>query len=290
MARMKPLLNRWHATCFWNDKMKKMLTTVLVLPFALSLSGISHAQEKTISLDTPRAGWRQGERDNAGYSQVVNYPASSVTSNEGQADTARIRGKIASHPKDNAAPATLIVNGVAMPLKVEESGDFDRPYIFPAGTNSVEVRSPDGQHSRRVQFYDGGKGGTPARLRVVLSWDSDHTDLDLHVVTPDGGHAWYGERALANGAAIDVDVTTGYGPEIFSSPTPLPGQYLIYVNYFGGGYYQDDAENSEAAKPLTVATLTIISEEGTPDEKQQSFVVPMRAPGELTLVKRFSYP
>lgn len=260
------------------------------------------AQENAITLDTPRAGWRSGDRDNAGFSQPVNYPASSVSSAENQSDTARIRGKIALMPKttessvsdatsNNAAPARLVVNGVSMPLKIGESGEFERPYAFPSGSNSVEIRSPDGKQSRRVQFFDGGKGGTPAKLRVVLSWDSDNTDLDLHVVTPDGGHAWYGDRALANGGAIDVDVTTGYGPEIFASPTPLSGQYLVYVNYFGGGYSQDDeGDTRDAVKPLTIATLTVISAEGTPDEKQQSFNVPMRAPGELTLVKAFSYP
>lgn len=279
-------------------KTRILFAGLTLLPFA-SIDVI--AQGNTITLDTPRAGWRSGERDNAGYSQPVSYPASSVSSAENQSDTARIRGSIASTPKttessesdpahNNAVPATLIVNGVSMPLKIGESGEFDRPYAFPGGSNSVEIRSPDGKQSRRVQFFDGGKGGTPAKLRVVLSWDSDNTDLDLHVVTPDGGHAWYGDRALANGGAIDVDVTTGYGPEIFASPTPLSGQYLVYVNYFGGGYSQDESDTSDAVKPLTIATLTVISAEGTPDEKQQSFNVPMRAPGELTLVKAFSYP
>lgn len=81
-------------------------------------------------------------------------------------------------------------------------------------------------------------------------------------------------------------MTTGYGPEMIASPTPLKGQYLVYVNYFGGGY---DGEGN-AAVDLTTAQITLISAEGTPNEKQESFLVPMRAPGELTLVKRFSYP
>lgn len=271
-----------------------------VFPLITPLLGMPvDAQENVITIDTPRAGWRAGDRDGAGFSQPVSYPASSVSAAENQAETARIRGRIANLPKSPPdassvtamPPATLIVNGVAMPLKLDEAGAFDRPYIFSGGSNSVEVRSPDGRQARRIQFHDGGRGGTPARLRVVLTWDSDNTDLDLHVITPDGAHAWYGERALANGGAIDVDVTTGYGPEIFASPTPLSGQYQIYVNYFGGGYYHDEQSDTQAAaKPLTVATVTLIFAEGTPDERQQSFSVPMRAPGELILVKGFSYP
>ncbi|WP_374705015.1 YfaP family protein, partial [Escherichia coli] len=59
-------------------------------------------------------------------------------------------------------------------------------------------------------------GTIRARLRLVLSWDTDNTDLDLHVVTPDGEHAWYGNTVLKNSGALDMDVTTGYGPEIFA--------------------------------------------------------------------------
>lgn len=74
-----------------------------------------------------------------------------------------------------------------MPLKVQEGGGFDRPFVFPAGSNNVEVRSPDGQQVRRVQFYNNGSGETPAKLRVVLSRDSDNTDLDLHWLRPTAG-------------------------------------------------------------------------------------------------------
>ncbi|MGH8556757.1 MAG: YfaP family protein [Methylococcales bacterium] len=271
--------------------MKKLLCVPvwLVLSAGFPVSG-NPAPDEPITLETPRAGWRTGTRENASFTQVVNYPASSVNSPENQSDTARIRGKIAGYPKSTPSPATLIVNGVAMPLKIDEQGAFDRPYAFSTGSNSVEVRTATNQKGKRVQFFDRGEGRATAKLRVLLSWDSDNTDLDLHIVTPDGAHAWYGERSLGNGGAIDVDVTTGYGPEIFASPTPLPGQYLVYVNYFGGGYSQDESESSIAAQPLTTATITVISAEGSPDEKQQSFIVPMREPGELTLVKRFSYP
>ena len=40
---------------------------------------------------------------------------------------------------------------------------------------------------------------------------------------------------------------------------------------------------------MTTATLTVISNEDRANEKKQSFRVPMRAAGELTLVKSFHY-
>lgn len=244
-----------------------------------------------VKLDTPIGGWRTGAPEGEGESfrQTVNYPASSVNTPVGQANTARITGQIQSTPK-STEPGKLIVNGVSMPLKIDPAGRFDRPFSFPKGSNSVEVRSPDGQQRHRTQFLNANGGATPAKLRVLLAWDSDGTDLDLHLVTPDGAHIWYGDRVAPNGAALDVDVTTGYGPEIFAMPAPIKGQYLVYVNYYGGGYRSDDEGQEDAVQPLTTAQVTVITEEGTPDEKMETFLVPMRAVGELTLVKGFSYP
>ncbi len=232
-----------------------------------------------VTIDAPKSGWRNSAGASEEYTQAVNYPAASVNLQPGQAETAQIRGRIAGAVKGK--PATLVVNGVAMPMEVGEDGSYSRPYGFGSGSNSVEVRSPDGRSRARTQFVDSYQGKTQARLRVVLSWDSAGTDLDMHVVTPDGGHAWYGNRVLKDGGALDVDVTTGYGPEIFSSAAPLKGNYHVYVNYYGSG---------ENTAMLTVARISVITNEGTPREKLQSFQVPMRAAGELTLVKSFVLP
>lgn len=232
-----------------------------------------------VTIDAPKGGWRHSAGAQEQYTQPVHYPAASVSLQPGQSATAQIRGTIAGAAKGK--PATLVVNGVAMPLEVGEDGAFGRPYGFGSGSNSVEVRAPDGASRARVQFVDGYQGKTQSRLRVVLSWDSAGTDLDLHVVTPDGGHAWYGNRVLNDGGALDVDVTTGYGPEIFSSAAPPKGNYHVYVNYYGSG-----SDNSA----LTVAQVSVIINENTPRERLQSFRVPMRAAGELTLVKSFVVP
>lgn len=268
----------------------KLRPRLLLTLLAGLLPGTLPAAEPGIRLDAPLGGWRPSNGEGANFRQAVSYPAASVNTPADQALSARIKGEIGHAPKDR--PATLVVNGVPMPLKIGADGSFDRPYAFPAGSNSLEVISPDSQQRRRVQFYHGGGAGeVPAKLRVLLSWDSDNTDIDLHLVTPDGGHVWYGNRSLPNGATQDVDVTTGYGPEIIATPTPLKGQYLVYVNYFGGGYREDsESGDVEAAQALTTARVTIVTEEGTPNEKQESLLVPMRQPGELTLVKRFSYP
>jgi uncharacterized protein YfaP (DUF2135 family) len=233
-----------------------------------------------IRIEAPVGGYVDSSGETSRYTQDVRYPASFVSTPEDQSMKALIKGRVEGSPKGRQ-PYTLIVNGVAMPLRVDANTGFSRPYVFGKGSNSVEIRSPDRTQKKRVQFYDSYAGKTQAKVRIVLSWDTDGNDLDLHVLTPDGQHCFYGNRVLSNGGALDVDVTTGYGPEIFSLPIAIRGAYHIYVNYYGTG---------EAREVITVVQIAVILNENTPDEKQQVFRIPMRKPGELTLVKSFVYP
>jgi uncharacterized protein YfaP (DUF2135 family) len=243
-----------------------------------------------VTLDTPAGGWRASTEPRRDFMQEVHYPASNVNVN-GRNANALIQGRITQAPKSSApakgdaarAPARLVVDGIALPLLVNDDGSYARPWSFGSGSHGVEVRAPSatsGSAVKRTQFVEAA-ARTGVKLRLVLSWDSDGTDLDLHVVSPDGQHVFYGSRVAANGGALDVDVTTGYGPEIFASPTPPAGIWHVYVNYYGAG---------EQCDVITVAQLAIITDEGTPRERQQVMRVPMRKAGELTRVRSFVMP
>lgn len=258
----------------------KSMTRVLSTLSILVAAGAAHAQ---VRIDTPMGGWRAAPSQQQDFVQEVTYPAASVNSNNRSA-AALIKGRIAGLPKpakegDARQPGRLVVDGVALPLELREDGSFSRPWSFGSGSHGLTVRGPGAQGaSQRVQFYEANRDRPSVHLRVVLSWDSDNTDLDLHVVSPDGQHVFYGDRLAKNGGALDVDVTTGFGPEIFAHPSPPPGVWHVYVNYYGAGERRD---------VITVAQVAIIEHEGTPREKQQTFRVPLRKPGELTLVRSF---
>jgi uncharacterized protein YfaP (DUF2135 family) len=259
-------------TRIWNRILFCFITAIL------AFQGKSAAVEKIV-ISSPFGGWRNTSGETVKYTQKVNYPAASVNTQKDQSKFALIKGKVTGSLKQLDDPFTLIVNGIHMPLKVE-NGRFNRPYSFGSGSNYVEIRDPSGSIHSNVQFYEAYSGRSEARLRIVLSWEADATDLDLHVVTPDGEHAYYRNRVLKNGGALDIDVTTGYGPEIFSSAAPIDGTYLVYVNYYG----------SKSEKDMFTATVTSVTEENTLDEKISSVTVPMRKPGELILVHSFVYP
>ena len=231
------------------------------------------AQAGDVQLQTPRGGWRVQDRSGE-FMQAVHYPASRVNVAEGADLAAQLRGHIARQAKGK--PATLVVNGNAMPLELDEAGLFARPYAFAAGSNSVQVQGSSGA-PRRVQFLDAGQAARP-RLRVLLSWDAPGTDLDLHVISPSGLHCYYGNRVIAGGAALDVDVTTGYGPEIFASARPERGVWQAYVNYYGGG----------RGYSVLTASISVVTDEGLSSETRHEYRVPLRSSGDLQHVASFS--
>jgi tetratricopeptide (TPR) repeat protein len=73
----------------------------------------------------------------------------------------------------------------------------------------------------------------PLDVRVVLAWDADATDVDLHVFDPNGEEVFYGHNLSYQGGTISRDATNGYGPEEFSLRHAKPGKYRIEANFFG---------------------------------------------------------
>ena len=62
-----------------------------------------------------------------------------------------------------------------------------------------------------------------ADLVVVIAWNTDGTDVDLHVTEPGGEECYYRNRQTATGGQLSCDVTTGYGPERYVLRRAAPG-------------------------------------------------------------------
>ncbi len=73
-----------------------------------------------------------------------------------------------------------------------------------------------------------------ADVVVVLGWNTDRTDVDLHIDDPRGEHCYYSAPKTAMGGRLSTDVTDGYGPEIFVLPKADAGLYRIGVKYYSG--------------------------------------------------------
>jgi uncharacterized protein YfaP (DUF2135 family) len=240
-----------------------------------------------IDIDAPRAGWNVSGLTDRSEELTVAYPPSPIDRGTQKYRTL-IQGRLAQLSNDN--PHALIVNGNPMPLYTGQDGRFARPYAFGAGSNSIEIRSPNGGTRKRLQFYEAKPDKTQARIRIILAWDDSQAELDLHVLTPDGQHAFWAQPVLNGGGGLDVDSVDGAGPEMFSSAAPLHGTYYIYVNYWGNlgaeGYHFDE---STRKKDVTTATVTLVLYENTLRERRETFILPMRKIGDLLLAKSFLF-
>ncbi len=77
---------------------------------------------------------------------------------------------------------------------------------------------------------------TSPSLRFVLVWETDASDVDLHVSDGRGDHAYYGNKTLVSGGRLEADVTTGYGPEAFTiDNAPKAYPYRLLVRYYARG-------------------------------------------------------
>jgi hypothetical protein len=102
-------------------------------------------------------------------------------------------------------------------------------------------------------------------LRIVLTWDTDNTDIDLHVVEPSGEVAFYSHNRTTIGGLVSRDFTQGYGPEEYVLRKLMPGQYQIKANFYG-------SRDQKMIGPTTVQA-TIITNYAKPNEKRESMTL-----------------
>ena len=112
---------------------------------------------------------------------------------------------------------------------------------------------------------EGLQGCPDVDLRIILSWDADETDVDLHVTEPSGEEAYYGHRRTRSGGDVSKDITDGYGPEEYLLRKAPAGNYKIRAHYFA-------SHQQEVFGPAT-ATATIFTDWGRPNQRFQTLSI-----------------
>ena len=51
-----------------------------------------------------------------------------------------------------------------------------------------------------------------ADIVLIINWNTNNTDVDLHVIDPTGEECYYRNRETKIGGKLTIDVTEGYGP------------------------------------------------------------------------------
>jgi len=143
------------------------------------------------------------------------------------------------------------------------------------------VAWPDGAKPAVPEFDAAYRRDLPMKLRIVMSWDADETDIDIHVLEPNGEEAFYQNRRTAEGGFVSEDVTTGYGPEEYLKKDLESGTYRILSNYY--------ASHQTALTGATTVTATVYTDWGTAEERRQVLTIRLDKPkdkhpvGEVTL-------
>lgn len=98
-------------------------------------------------------------------------------------------------------------------------------------------------------------------IRIVMSWDADNTDVDLHVVEPSGEEAFYSHNRTSSGGLVSRDFTQGYGPEEYMIRKAKPGVYRVFAHYYG-------SHQTTLLGPVTI-TAKVFTNFGRPNQKQE---------------------
>jgi uncharacterized protein YfaP (DUF2135 family) len=180
-----------------------------------------------------------------------------------------------------ASLGTLVVNGVERPLPIN-GGQFTATFALGRGENAIEVLVPSttkGEPSGRARLNLVAQIPR-VDLQVLLFWDTDKTDVDLHVTEPGGEVVNYTHTVSEQtGGRLDRDDTDGYGPEIYSLGSAPSGTYTIEAHYFGD---RDTGQSS--------ATVIVVAREGTDEERRWRFEVPLTRQGEKVTLAKIDLP
>lgn len=119
------------------------------------------------------------------------------------------------------------------------------------------------------------------KIVATVSWDTDNTDVDLHVIEPTGAHVFYGDKA-PNGAVgqLSFDARQGYGPEQYRASVPVQGNYRFYLTYF--------SQNRQALQDGTFVRVDFrITERGI--ERKETRTLFLKDQGEVRTVVELTY-
>ncbi|MES2899287.1 MAG: VIT domain-containing protein [Pseudomonadota bacterium] len=123
------------------------------------------------------------------------------------------------------------------------------------------------------------RANLPLDLRVVLSWDSDNSDMDLHVTDPSGEQSFYGNPLTSQGARMSRDFTGGYGPEEFALRRAKSGKYRIEASFFG--------HRQQVLSGATTVQVKVTVGFGTARQKEKLMTVRLQERSDRVLVGEF---
>jgi tetratricopeptide (TPR) repeat protein len=118
-------------------------------------------------------------------------------------------------------------------------------------------------------------------VRILLTWDTDASDMDLWVIDPTGQKSFYGHKLSSIGGHMSRDFTQGYGPEEYLLKKAIKGDYKIKVNYYGTG-------SQKLLSPVTLQ-VEIFTNYGRKNQSRKAVTLQLKRRREIITVGSVSF-
>ncbi len=117
-------------------------------------------------------------------------------------------------------------------------------------------------------------------IRVVIDWNHNDTDIDLHIINPNTEECSYTNTKTKTGGELSKDMTKGFGPEEFKQKFAMKGVFYVKVNYYGDRYQK--IENP------TFMKLTIFRNYGRKNQTKEIKVIRLSGRTRKQLIERIN--
>ncbi|MBP7828332.1 MAG: hypothetical protein KA248_00295 [Kiritimatiellae bacterium] len=154
---------------------------------------------------------------------------------------------------ENVARVSVIWNGNAAQVPVGPAFTEDTQALVPGdNTFVVEAATKDGKTVRSAPVRIKSTQSPENRFRFHMKWQTEDTDIDLHLSAPGGGHCFYGNKPT-DFAELDDDDQHGPGDEIITlRPLTREGRYRLYIHYYA------DNMSGRDTPPATPVSVTLL--------------------------------
>ncbi|MFT4252313.1 MAG: VIT domain-containing protein [Caulobacter sp.] len=106
-------------------------------------------------------------------------------------------------------------------------------------------------------------------IRVVMEWNTDHSDMDLWVDEPTGERAIYDNPETEAGGRLSNDMTEGYGPEEYLLRRAPEGEYVVQADVYAPDQLDPNGP--------TVVRVRLYRHWGRPNQAEERFEVELTA-------------
>ncbi|MEI2748728.1 MAG: hypothetical protein V9E88_08230 [Ferruginibacter sp.] len=107
-----------------------------------------------------------------------------------------------------------------------------------------------------------------ADMMVVITWNTDNTDVDLHVKEPSGEVCNFRHMRTASGGFLSNDATDGFGPEMYFIAKAAKGKYRLSIDYYSSSRVQTEAKSK--------ILLDVYKYWGTPKEEHYQKIIVLK--------------